>query len=100
MKDNNFVKRRDRISNDIHLFIQLKTEGYFHLKGYTRHILSIDNLRNKYNKQIFLTGYYKDNISHTGGKHSFEQKWYKEEPHIIANEIISQNPKLFELNYK
>ena len=34
MLDDNFVHRRDRTSNDVHLFLELDINQYFHLRAY------------------------------------------------------------------
>lgn len=92
MKDDNFVHRKDRTSNDIHLFLELE-DNYFHLRSYTRHMLD-HSLKVKDN-YIFLTGYQKKDIELNGGKHSFRQDWYKRDADTIAKEIIYQNQRLF-----
>ena len=91
--DDNFKHRRERKTNDIHLFFELKNGQYFHLRTYTRHMLDTGRTPRD---QIFLTGYIKPSISQTGGQHSFRQGWYRWNPEIIAQEIIAQNPGLFE----
>ena len=37
--DDSFTHRRDRKTNDIHAFFEIKPRGYFHLRSYTRHML-------------------------------------------------------------
>lgn len=74
MRDNNFIKREDRTTNDIHLFLELKNGKYFHLRSYTRHMLDMKEIPTD---EIFLTGYVKESISQSGGEHSFKQSWYK-----------------------
>jgi hypothetical protein len=92
MRDNNFIRREDRTTNDIHLFLELKNGKYFHLRSYTRHMLDMNTIPTD---EIFLTGYVKESISQNGGEHSFKQGWYQWNPDTIANEIIIQNPELF-----
>ncbi len=92
MNDDNFVHRRDRTSNDIHLFLELP-QTYFHLRSYTRHMLLAPT--QVADGKIFLTGYTKQQITLTGGNHSLEQKWYHRDPVMISQEIIRQNPTLF-----
>jgi hypothetical protein len=92
-RDADFVKRKDRQTNDIHLFFQLKGGRYFHLRAYTRHML--DTTRDSTDK-IFLTGYLKSSVDNEGGEHSFKQGWYEWNPEIISDEIEKQNPTLFQ----
>lgn len=74
-------------------FFELKDGGYFHLRGYTRFMLTaLENIRKE---KIFLTGYRKESVQHTGGTHSLDQKWYEHNAESISNEIISQNPDIF-----
>ena len=93
MRDDDFVHRRDRIENDIHMFFELKNGEYFHLRGYTRFMLTALELVKE--GKIFLTGYRKNTITHNGGEHSFKQKWYENDANKIADEIISQNLDIF-----
>lgn len=95
MRDDNFVHRKDRTSNDIHAFFELRNREYFHLRGYTRHMLEHPQLSAK---KVFLTGYRKNDIELVGGIHSLEQKWYELNPSIIANQIREQNLNLFQKN--
>lgn len=92
MRDDDFVHRKDRTINDIHIFLGLKNGQYFHLRAYTRHMLDMDEIPKE---EIFLTGYIKSSISHTGGEHSFRQGWYKWDAECIAREILEQNSSLF-----
>ena len=93
MLDDNFVHRRDRTSNDVHLFLELDINQYFHLRAYVRHMLKCLDVVDQ--GKILLTGYYKDEVKLIGGEHSFEQKWYECQPNVVAEEIITQNPQLF-----
>lgn len=93
MRDDNFVKREDRTTNDIHLFLELKNGKYFHLRSYTRHMLDMNEIPKD---EIFLTGYIKESISQSGGEHSFRQSWYQWNPEVIVSEIVTQNPTLFQ----
>lgn len=88
MRDDDFMHRRDRHFNDIHLFLELNGRGYFHLKGYTRHMLEHPELIAS--QRVYLTGYLKSNISKVGGTHSLRQDWYKRDPKKIAEQIIVQ----------
>ena len=93
LRDDDFNHRRDRVSNDIHLFLELARSGYFHLRAYIRHTLQHqDKIKSS---EVFLTGYYKDKISLHGGQHSFRQGWYHADSDEIAKEIEIQNPHLF-----
>lgn len=92
MRDDDFVHRRDRATNDIHVFLELKNGQYFHLRAYTRHMLDMGDIPKD---RIFLTGYKKSSVSQTGGEHSLRQDWYIWDAETIANEIISQNEELF-----
>ncbi|MEI6588055.1 MAG: hypothetical protein WCO05_03850 [Candidatus Moraniibacteriota bacterium] len=92
MKDDNFVHRRDRTANDIHVFFELKNGQFFHLKAYTKHMLDMDDIPVK---KIFLTGYVQSSISQIGGKHSLKQGWYEWSDEVIASEIVAQNQALF-----
>ncbi len=91
LKDDHFVHRKDRMTNDIHAFFELYNSGYFHLRAYVRHMLdhpeTVDSL--------FLTGYRKTGISHSGGAHALHQRWYPRDPAAVADEILVQNPHLF-----
>ena len=93
LRDDDFNHRRDRDSNDIHLFLELLNSGYFHLRAYIRHMLQ--NKEKIKSGELFLTGYYKDEISLHGGQHSFRQGWYSADGNQIAIEIEMQNPHLF-----
>ena len=94
LNDDNFTPRRDRTSNDIHLFVELKGGKYFHLRGYTRHML--DNIEEyKTSNKVFLTGYLKDKIELTGGKHIILQTWYDNNSKIIADSIFQQMSEYF-----
>lgn len=94
MSDDSFSKRRDRVYNDIHLFIELNdNKGYFHLKAYCEQtILHIDVFNRGF---IYLTGYRKKNLELHNGSHSFEQNWYKRDAQQIIDTIIIQNKDLF-----
>lgn len=92
MRDDDFVHRRDRTSNDIHMFCELKNGQYFHLRVYTRHMLDMDEIPTN---TIFLTGYIKELRSQIGGNHSLKQNWYEWDADIIADQIITQNPLFF-----
>jgi len=92
LRDDLFVHRRDRTSNDIHLFLELRHGGYFHLRSYTRHMLSFPHLSKD---ALFLTGYRKRNIELEGGTHSLRQEWYPCDFTILSQEIVSQNEDLF-----
>lgn len=93
LRDDDFSHRRDRDSNDIHLFLELFKDGYFHLRAYIRHMLQ--HQEKIKNGELFLTGYYKDGISLNGGTHSFRQDWYLADSEVITREIEMQNPHLF-----
>lgn len=88
MRDDDFVHRRDRTTNDIHVFLELKNGQYFHLRAYTRHMLDMGKIPED---RIFLTGYLKSSVSQTGGEHSLRQDWYIWNAEAIANEITRQN---------
>ncbi len=92
MSDDNFVHRRDRTTNDIHLFLELKNGQYFHLRAYTRHMLDMGGIPED---KIFLTGYIKTSVTQIGGDHSLKQGWYTWDAEAIASEVISQNEGLF-----
>jgi len=92
MRDDDFVRRKDRTTNDIHLFFELNNEQIFHLRAYTRHMLEVGEIPKD---RIFLTGYQKPSIAQTGGEHSLNQAWYKWDSDLIAQGIIAQNPSLF-----
>jgi hypothetical protein len=92
-RDADFVKRKDRQTNDIHLFFQLKSGRYFHLRAYTRHMLDINKTSTD---KIFLTGYLKSSVDNEGGEHSFRQAWYEWNPETVSEEIEKQNPTLFQ----
>lgn len=91
MTDDNFVHRRDRTSNDIHLFLELKNGKVLHLRAYVRHMLETEIQDNG----IFLTAYLKDQIEQTGGAHSLRQGSYNWSAEEIVEEIKKQNPDLF-----
>ncbi|MEK6961247.1 MAG: hypothetical protein AABX47_08820 [Nanoarchaeota archaeon] len=93
MRDDNFAHRRDRTSNDIHLFIELISGGYYQLRSYTRHMLHHPDKVDA--GEIFLTGYRQDEILQVGGIHSLRQDWYPSDAEFIAREVISQNPDIF-----
>ena len=93
MADDNFIHRRSRTSNDIHAFFELYGGGYFHLRGLTRHMLDFPKPLTE--GLVFLTAYRKKEISQIGGEHSLQQDWYEQDPKVIAQQIVSQNPDLF-----
>lgn len=93
MSDDNFVHRRDRTSNDIHLYLELLQGGFLHVRSYTRHMMTQHDKVNE--GMIFLTAYRKNSIELVGGTHSLRQDWYKCDPNIVSYEITSQNPDLF-----
>lgn len=92
MRDDDFVHRNDRKTNDIHLFLELKDGNYFHLRAYTRHMLEAGQTSGG---QIFLTGYEKNGVDQTGGNHTLKQDWYEWDAKTIVQEIIKQNPEKF-----
>ena len=92
MRDDDFVHRRDRTTNDIHVFFELKNGQFFHLRAYTRHMLDMEKIPDT---TILLTGYIKSSVSHTGGEHALRQEWYPWDAETIANEITNQQPELF-----
>ncbi len=92
MSDDQFVHRRDRTSNDLHLFLELKDGKFFHLRAYTRYML---DTRSAGADKVFLTGYQKDTVAQTGGVHSLKQDWYSWDSEAICQEILRQNPGLF-----
>ena len=92
MRDDDFVHRRDRTTNDFHLFLELKNGQYFHLRAYTRHMLDKGKITED---KILLTGYTKSSVSQTGGEHALRQGWYSWNAEAIANEIVSQNEEIF-----
>ena len=92
MRDDNFVHRRDRKTNDVHAFFELSNGQYFHLRTYTRHMLDMDTVPSD---KILLTGYTKAGIAQIGGTHSLKQDWYQWDADTIASEVVRQNPSLF-----
>lgn len=100
MRDDNFVHRRDRTTNDIHIFFELNNGQFFHLRAYTRYMLDMEEIPTD---KIFLTGYKKPSVSQTGGEHAFKQDWYPWDPEAIANEVLSQmknSPQNFQTTAK
>jgi len=93
MADDNFVNRRDRTSNDIHLFLELRDGQVFHLRAYTRHMLDTGEQE----KGVFLTAYLNDKVTHTGGVHSLRQASYPWDAEAVFQEILKQNPGLFSI---
>jgi hypothetical protein len=92
MLDDNFNHRRDRTSNDVHIFFELHEGGYFHLRSYTRHMAQ--NLAFAKDR-VFLTGYRKLEVTLNDGEHSLRQDWYSWEAISLAKEISMQNPDIF-----
>lgn len=90
MRDSDFFKRKDRNINDIHIFFELNSGKYFHLRAYTGYMLDT-GIKDK----VFLTGYVQSSIDKIGGEHSLRQDWYDWNPTKIATEIMSQNPTIF-----
>ena len=93
-RDDDFIHRKDRQNNDIHLFFQLKNGRYFHLRAYTRQMLDVN--KKTATDKIFLTGYLQSSVDNEGGEHSFRQAWYDWNPETVSEEIEKQNPTLFQ----
>ena len=93
MRDDSFSKRRDRIGNDIHLYLELLKGDYFHLRAYTREMMFHSGLVDS--GMILLTAYRKPEIKLNGGKHSLRQGWYNCEPELVVQEILPQNQDIF-----
>ncbi len=91
--DDNLQPRRDRIVNDVHLFLELHDGTYFHLKAYTSHMLQVENEMTR--GKVFLTGYHQESIHMGGRRHALRQDWYPFDDQQIAEEVIQQNPTLF-----
>lgn len=94
MSDDNFSKRKDRIYNDIHLFLELhNSKGYFHLKAYCEQTISQKDLFER--GLIYLTGYRKFNLELHNGTHSLTQQWYRRDAKKIVSIILRDNKDLF-----
>ena len=98
MSDDNFTHRKDRVENDIHLFLELHNGKYFHLRSYVRFMLTALEIVEQ--DKIFLTGYLKNSVTQNGGTHSFKQTWYNLNSENIFEEILNQNNKYFRLRNK
>jgi len=95
MRDNDFGKIRERKINNIHLFLELSDNLYFHLKGDLNHMqYFLDQVKSG---EVFLTGYLKDSIAKNGGKHAFINQWYQAKPDYLAHQIAAQNHAYFSL---
>lgn len=91
--DDHLQPRKDRMSNDVHLFLELQDGTYFHLKAYTGHMFQVGNETTK--GKVFLTRYHQQSV-HIGGRdHALRQDWYEWDGPKIAEEIVKQNPSLF-----
>ena len=92
MRDNDFIRRKDRTENDIHAFFELRSWKIFHLRAYVRFMLEI---KHPWDNQVFLTGYLKKTININKWQHSFRQQWYNMNASDISEEMQKQNPTLF-----